>query len=294
MTRETDAQQAYMAASGVEAVCTDVNTVGVHTAWNPPHSFGSHYEPATQSHSGRIGCATDWAHAHGDGASLTPELLAIWQAWAPEGKAGRLQELFYAGADYCVYGGKWMPWSKVPKGARDVIKAGHRNHVHVSVKPKTLVAWSGPPVNRPDPALDPQPKAEDEDMSGRFKVDCPTGGYWLIQRKDGGVNCYKGAPFHGSASGLPLAAPVIDFEPYVVDGEVRGYWLLGKDGGVFSYDAPYCGSYAAHPEWHNGSRTFVGIQQSGNGYVLYSTVDGTEPPVTNAYDFTTPIPDPGK
>jgi hypothetical protein len=45
--------------------------------------------------------------------------------------------------------------------------------------------------------------------------------------------------FQGDASSLPLNAPIVSM---AVDPVTGGYWLLGKDGGVFSYGAPFFGS----------------------------------------------------
>jgi len=45
--------------------------------------------------------------------------------------------------------------------------------------------------------------------------------------------------FAGDASGLTLNAPVIAMS---VDPQTGGYWLLAKDGGVFSFNAPFYGS----------------------------------------------------
>ena len=45
--------------------------------------------------------------------------------------------------------------------------------------------------------------------------------------------------FAGDASGIALNAPVIGMS---VDPATGGYWLLAKDGGVFSYNAPFFGS----------------------------------------------------
>ena len=45
--------------------------------------------------------------------------------------------------------------------------------------------------------------------------------------------------FQGDASSIPLNAPIVGM---AVDPLTGGYWLLGKDGGVFSYGAPFYGS----------------------------------------------------
>jgi hypothetical protein len=140
---------------------------------------------------------------------------------------------------------------------------------------------------------------QEDELPAYLHHNDPTGdGYWLIKPTDGGVFAYnkdgktKGpgvSPFFGSMAGKKLAKPIVDFEPYVADGEVKGYWLLGADGGVFAFgQAPFTDSYAGHPEWHKGKRTFVGISQNeAGGYTLVAYEDGTDPPVVNAYDLTT-------
>ncbi|HSZ36916.1 MAG TPA: Ig-like domain-containing protein [Acidimicrobiales bacterium] len=48
--------------------------------------------------------------------------------------------------------------------------------------------------------------------------------------------------FQGDASGIRLNAPIVAM---AVDPVTGGYWLLGRDGGVFSYGAPFYGSTGA-------------------------------------------------
>jgi hypothetical protein len=60
----------------------------------------------------------------------------------------------------------------------------------------------------------------------------PVGGYWLVA-SDGGVFSF-GAPFSGSAGGLPLSKPVVGMRPLPGGG---GYWLVGADGGIFTFGA---------------------------------------------------------
>lgn len=58
---------------------------------------------------------------------------------------------------------------------------------------------------------------------------------------DGSVTTF-GASFHGDLVGTRLAAPIVDLVPTPSDA---GYWLVGSDGGVFSFgDARYLGSAA--------------------------------------------------
>jgi hypothetical protein len=76
-------------------------------------------------------------------------------------------------------------------------------------------------------------------------------GYWLVAA-DGGVFSFGDAPYLGNTYSLgltglggarPLAAPVVGMAAAPGGG---GYWLVGADGGVFSFgDAPYLGSLPA-------------------------------------------------
>ena len=110
-------------------------------------------------------------------------------------------------------------------------------------------------------------------------ADRATGGYWLVG-SDGGIFAFD-APFHGSAGslvlnqpvngmaaygrtaaatgwwlptvpsspsatpafhgstgGMPLNAPVVGM---AADRASGGYWLVGSDGGIFAFDAPFLG-----------------------------------------------------
>jgi hypothetical protein len=63
-------------------------------------------------------------------------------------------------------------------------------------------------------------------------------GYWLVER-NGTVHAFGDAVNHGGASQFRLNAPIVAM---AVDPATGGYWLLGGDGGVFSFDAPFYGS----------------------------------------------------
>lgn len=129
----------------------------------------------------------------------------------------------------------------------------------------------------------------EDQMPAYLHCENPTGGYWLVKPLDGGIFAYDGAPFFGALPGpnFTLASPIVDMAACVRDGQTVGYWLLGADGGVFAFGAaPFTDSYAGHPEWHAGRRFFVGIQQKGDGYVLLSVEEGTDPPHINPYDLS--------
>jgi hypothetical protein len=56
---------------------------------------------------------------------------------------------------------------------------------------------------------------------------------------DGGIFAYGDASFYGSMGGTPLNAPIVGM---AADKATGGYWLVGSDGGVFSFNAPYYGA----------------------------------------------------
>ena len=47
------------------------------------------------------------------------------------------------------------------------------------------------------------------------------------------------APFQGSAGSLALQAPITGM---AADPATDGYWLVGSDGGVFAFAAPFDGT----------------------------------------------------
>ena len=67
----------------------------------------------------------------------------------------------------------------------------------------------------------------------------PDGAGYLVVTSAGVVYPYGDAVFHGDLGGVRLSAPVVGM---AVDDATDGYWLLGGDGGVFSFDAPFYGS----------------------------------------------------
>jgi hypothetical protein len=90
-------------------------------------------------------------------------------------------------------------------------------------------------------------------------------GYWLSTAA-GAVYAFGTAQYKGSALGLKLAAPIVGLaaaqqiyncSPAGPGDTTEGYWLLGADGGIFSYgSATFQGSES---DSHSSS-PFVGIE----------------------------------
>lgn len=138
-------------------------------------------------------------------------------------------------------------------------------------------------------------------MPAFFKVECPTGGYWLVKRATGGVYAYNDAgetsgdgvaPFFGSMAGTPMNAPVVDLVPFLDQQDhVVGYLLTGGDGGTFAFGQAHApDNYVNHPDWHGGARTVIGAIQNGAGYTLITVEDGSDPPKLDLYDFSKAYP----
>lgn len=73
--------------------------------------------------------------------------------------------------------------------------------------------------------------------SNWFKVEKVASFPYHVATRDGGVFSFGGAEFHGSLPGIGVRTPAKD----ITEGP-GGYWLLGDDGGVFSFDVPFYGS----------------------------------------------------
>jgi hypothetical protein len=56
---------------------------------------------------------------------------------------------------------------------------------------------------------------------------------------DGGIFAFGDAQFHGSMGGAHLNASVTGM---AADAGTGGYWLVGADGGIFSFGAPFYGA----------------------------------------------------
>jgi SpoIID/LytB domain protein len=84
-----------------------------------------------------------------------------------------------------------------------------------------------------------------------------------VVTKDGGVFSFGGAQFHGSLPGIKVKTPVKD----ITEGPAgQGYWLLGEDGGVFSFDVDFYGSMGGQ----HLNRPVVGMEATATrkGYWL--------------------------
>jgi hypothetical protein len=80
-------------------------------------------------------------------------------------------------------------------------------------------------------------------------------GYWLTT-SEGAVYAFGSADNEGSASNLSLSAPIVAIVASQgvpscspsPGNSTQGYWLVGRDGGVFAYgSAPFEGSEAGKP-----------------------------------------------
>jgi hypothetical protein len=88
------------------------------------------------------------------------------------------------------------------------------------------------------------------DLSGGQTADPGCGpaarlGRYGLVGADGGAFTFGDFPFQGSAADRHLNAPILGAAADPSDGD--GYWLLGRDGGVFAFAAPFLGSLAGHP-----------------------------------------------
>jgi hypothetical protein len=94
-------------------------------------------------------------------------------------------------------------------------------------------------------------------------------GYWLLD-KNGGVNAYGNASYHGSLNNVRLNAPVVGMAS---TASGNGYWILARDGGVFSYgDAQFYGSTGGI----RLNKPVVGMAATptGNGYWFVASDGG--------------------
>ena len=94
-------------------------------------------------------------------------------------------------------------------------------------------------------------------------------GSLLMVGSDGGVFPVGQAGFFGSLSGKPLSQQVVAVAANPATG---GYWLVGRDGGVFSFNAGYHGSLSGNRL--TSPVVAMASTPSGNGYWLASSDGG--------------------
>ncbi|HEX2850734.1 MAG TPA: SpoIID/LytB domain-containing protein [Acidimicrobiales bacterium] len=84
----------------------------------------------------------------------------------------------------------------------------------------------------------------------------------------GDVYAIGGAQFHGSMATVGVRTTIRD----IAEGPGGGYWLLGYDGGVFSFDVPFYGSMGGQ----HLNKPVVGMEASAShgGYWLVATDGG--------------------
>jgi hypothetical protein len=106
-------------------------------------------------------------------------------------------------------------------------------------------------------------------------VSLPTDSAGATSVTTGSVVAFGGAHAYGSPPPSQLVAPVVAMTS-TRDG--HGYWLLGADGGVFSFgDAPFHGSLGATPPSASTPVAAVAAPSQAGGYWL-TTTDKSLPP----------------
>jgi hypothetical protein len=93
-------------------------------------------------------------------------------------------------------------------------------------------------------------------------------GYWITQ-SDGNVHTFGDAVFHGSMRGKHINKPIVSV---IGDPATGGYWLVGGDGGVFAFGAPYYGSMIG--KHLNEGATGMVATPSGAGYWIVAADGG--------------------
>ncbi len=97
----------------------------------------------------------------------------------------------------------------------------------------------------------------------------PTGrGYWIV-RDNGRVDTFGDAVHHGDARELPLNGGI---RAMAANADGSGYYLMGSDGGIFSYgeNVPFLGSMGGRPL--NGE--ILDMAAAGGGYWLVGSDGG--------------------
>jgi CHAP domain len=106
----------------------------------------------------------------------------------------------------------------------------------------------------------------------------PVGSGFVVARPDGAVDSFGNAPNYGSMAGKKMNAPIVGI---ALTPSGKGYWLLGEDGGVFTFgDALYKGPLPKYLiQWKIGLGTqspLIGIRRGDtNGdYTIVSDNPG--------------------
>ena len=86
-------------------------------------------------------------------------------------------------------------------------------------------------------------------------------GFW-IALADGTVIPFGTAPTLGDVRSLILQGEIVD-----IAAGPSGYWLLGADGGIFSFDERFLGSGS---EALSGDAARLGVFDGDTGYVIVS------------------------
>jgi len=97
-----------------------------------------------------------------------------------------------------------------------------------------------------------------DDGTGYFEVDA-----------SGDVATFGAATCYGSLTGVPLNRPIVGM---AVDRATGGYWLVGADGGVFAFDAPWLGSTGDLRL--NAPVVGIAATSDGSGYWLVASDGG--------------------
>ena len=96
-----------------------------------------------------------------------------------------------------------------------------------------------------------------------------SGGNLILAGSDGGVFPVGPSSFAGSLSGKGLSSAITAVAANAATG---GYWLIGRDGGVFAFNSPYHGSLSGKPL--GAPIVAAAATPSGGGYILASSDGG--------------------
>jgi len=111
-------------------------------------------------------------------------------------------------------------------------------------------------------------------------VATPSGQGALMVAADGGVFAVGDAQFAGSLRGEltrilgPPGLPAHPVVGIVADPDGSGYWMVGRDGGVFAFAAPFRGSLPAVVRYEDLHAPIGGMVSYGHGYLLIGSDGG--------------------